>query len=66
MKTSSPLFNHEQRGTLTYSLKNGNLYYATGWFYLNGNNVVMRKIGGRNRFMLCGENCVISFKPYQK
>lgn len=65
MKTTAPLFYYEQRGTLAYSMR-GMVCYAQGWFYLNGNQVVMRKVGGRNRFMICSEQSVLDFTPYQK
>jgi hypothetical protein len=65
MNTSTQLFNHEQRGTLAYSWR-GMVCYAQGWFYLHGNTVVMRKVGGRNRFMFCSEESVLDFTPYQK
>lgn len=61
--TSAMLLNHEQRGTLAYSMC-GMVCYAQGWFYLNGSQVVMRKVGGRNRFNLCAESVVHDFTPY--
>jgi hypothetical protein len=65
MKTTAPLFHYEQRGTLAYSMC-GMVCYAQGWFYLNGNQVVMRKFRGRNRFLICSEQSVLHFTPESK
>ena len=58
---TSTLTYYEQRGTLTY--QNIDYTYTTvkGWFYINGDAVVMRKIGGRNRFQLCRIEIVEDF-----
>jgi len=66
MNTSTQLFNHEQRGVLTYMKPDYTFKTVEGWFYLNGRTVVMRKVRGRNRFMFCSEESVLDFKPYQK
>lgn len=53
---------YEQRGTLihfvptTYQFK-----IVTGWFHVQGNTVVRRKIGGRNTYNFCQLENVDSF-----
>jgi hypothetical protein len=61
MKTTTPLAYFEQRGTLTYMKPDYTFKTIEGWFYLNGNTVVMRKIRGRNYSQLCAENVVYQF-----
>jgi hypothetical protein len=66
MNTSTQLFNHEQRGVLTYMQPDYTFRTVEGWFYLNGRTVVMRKIGGRNHFQLCDEQVVHDFTTESK
>jgi hypothetical protein len=63
---TSMITNYSQRGTLTYMKPDYTYRTVDGWFYMNGNTVVMRKIRGRNHFALCSESVVYDFKPYQK
>lgn len=66
MNTSTQLFNHEQRGVLTYMKPDYTFRTVEGWFYLNGRTVVMRKIRGRNHFQLCDEQVVHDFTAASK
>lgn len=64
MNTSNTLTNHAQRGTLTYQNPDFTFTITEGWFHLQGNTVVMRKIRGRNQFQLCNITSVDEFTPY--
>ena len=55
-----------QRGTLTYQNHDFTFTTIEGWFHLQGDTVVMRKIRGRNQFSLCREELVHDFMPYDK
>ena len=60
--------NGETRGTITYTLYNGDMWTNEGHFQLAPDNftVVMRKIGGRNRFAFIYLNQIIDFVPSVK
>jgi hypothetical protein len=60
--------NGETRGTITYTLHNGDMWTTEGNFQLAQDNftVVMRKIGGRNRFAFITTNQIIDFVPSAK
>ena len=62
--TKTGLTNAEQRGTLCYMKSDYTYKTVEGWFFINDNyTVVMRKIGGRNRFSLCTTHQVYYFVP---
>jgi hypothetical protein len=65
MNTQTTLTFKAQRGTLTYMQPDYSFRTVEGWFYLHGRTVVMRKIRGRNQFMLCAEEVVHDFTPHQ-
>jgi hypothetical protein len=50
-----------QRGTLTYMRPNYEFCTRDGWFYIENNYVVMRKIGGRNWVRYCSVDSVYEF-----
>ena len=60
---NNTLTNHQQRGTITYM--NGYFHYTTyeGWFHLEGNYVIMRRIGSSKTFKLCNALSVHDFEP---
>lgn len=60
------LTHFEQRATLTYMKPDFSYKTVEGWFYLNGNTVVMRKLRGRNRFNFCNASDVLVFTLHQK
>ena len=66
MNTSNILTNHAQRGTLIYQNPDFTFTITEGWFHLQGNTVVMRKIRGRNQFQLCNITSVDEFTPYDE
>ena len=59
------LTTYEQRGTLTYIKSDYTPKIIEGWFYHHGDTVVMRKIGGRNRFQFITVSQIIDFEPHQ-
>ena len=60
--TKTGITNFEQRGTLTYIKSDYTYKSVQGWFFTNDNKtVVMRKIGGRNRFSVCTTDQVYIF-----
>lgn len=65
MTTTTTLTTFEQRATLTYMKLDYTYKTIEGWFYLNGDTVVMRKIGGRNRFNFCNTNQVLDFQLHE-
>jgi len=54
-----------KRGTLIYMTYNYEWKKVEGWFYLHGNTINMRKIGGRNWYQFITAGQVIDFEPYQ-
>jgi hypothetical protein len=55
----------ERRGTLTYVAPNGyDIDIVRGHFMLSSDRqkVIMRKIGGRNRWHFCSSNSIIKFE----
>jgi hypothetical protein len=60
------LTNDPQRGSLIYMVDAPTWEKVEGWFYLHGNTVVRRKIGGRNTYAFCEEAAVLDFYPYKK
>jgi hypothetical protein len=64
MTTTTALTNAQQRGTLCYMKSDYTYKTVEGWFFINDNyTVVMRKIGGRNRFSICTTYQVYDFVP---
>ena len=64
MNASTSLTAFEQRGTLAYTNRDFTYNEVEGWFYLQGNTVVMRRLRGRNRFALCRVALVLDFTPH--
>jgi len=60
---NTTLTHYQQRGTLTYTRPDFTHTTVEGWFYLNRDTVIMRKIGGRNQYQLCGIDTVHDFTP---
>lgn len=60
----------ERRGTLTYSYDGIKIETMDGWFMLSmhegskqyGRSIIARRIGGRNRWVICSDLHVLSFK----
>ena len=65
-KTVNLLTACEQRGKLTFI--KGDYTYQTvqGWFYRNGDTVIMRKIGGRNRYAFKSLTQILDFELYKE
>ena len=61
MTTTHQLTDHEQRGTLTYLTHDYSWKSVEGWFCLNRQGVIMRKIGGRNRHYFVAIETVLDF-----
>lgn len=62
MSTTHHLTTTEQRGFLT--VMNGRYYEpetVEGWFHVNNQGVIMRKIGGRNRYFFASISDVLDF-----
>jgi hypothetical protein len=57
---------YEQRGTIAYQNWATSLTIVEGWFYLENDYVVMRKIGGRNRSRFIKADQIVDFTPHQK
>jgi hypothetical protein len=67
MTTTTALTNAQQRGTLCYMKSDYTYKTVEGWFFINDNyTVVMRKIGGRNRFSVCTTYQVLDFVPTEE
>jgi hypothetical protein len=53
-----------QRGTLTFMSEQNEYISVQGWFMQEGETVVMRKVRGRNRSVLCSLRSVFEFVPF--
>lgn len=63
MNTTHQLTNYEQRGYLTViNFTLSEPVTTEGWFHLNSQGVIMRKIGGRNRHYFASLDTVIDFR----
>lgn len=60
---TTPLTTFAQRGTLTHMKPDYTYKIVTGWFYLQGHTVVMRKNKGRNEVAYCDIENVYEFVP---
>lgn len=61
MNTTHQLTDFEQRGKLTYLTHDYSWKSVEGWFYLNKQGVIMRKVGGRNRYFFASIESVLDF-----
>lgn len=53
----------EQRATIDYTFNHFHIERFTGWVRLSGDQVIARKIGGRNSWHICNTNHLIDITP---